>query len=137
MGMRRLLLGGIIALTLSVFSGCGGGDEKADVGPTGTVTGAVTLKGVPLAKARINFTNSKLGAGSSGALGSDGTYTLDEPLPVGLYNVFVSFEFSPEALKEGPTDLLKSIPKKYRSAATSKLTADVKEDSNKYNFDLK
>lgn len=96
------------------------------------------LKGAPLSKGRINFTNAKESAGGSGALDETGAYKLDEPIPVGEYDVFVSFEFSPEALKDGVTaDLLKEIPKKYRSAKTSKLTATVKEGENTFDFTLK
>ena len=137
-GVRRHFLCGFLGLTLTVLTGCGGGDAKTDVGPTGTVTGTVTLKGAPLSKGRINFTNTKGAAGGSGALGESGTYQLDEPLPVGDYDIFVSFEFSPEVLKDGGTaELLKSIPKKYRSAKTSKLTASVKEGDNTFDFALK
>jgi len=135
--MRRQFLCGVLGLTLSVLSGCGG-EAKKDIGPSGTVTGLVTLKGSPLTKGRVNFTNAKESAGGSGALGEGGAYTLDEPIPVGDYDVFISFEFSPEALKDGVTaELLKDIPKKYRSAKTSKLTASVKEGENKFDFPLK
>jgi hypothetical protein len=133
---RRRVLCGIMALSLCVLSGCGG-EAKKETGPTGTVTGAVTLKGAPLATGRVNFTKTEGGAGGSGALKEGGAYTLDEPLPVGDYNVFVSFEFSPDALKSGAADVLKTIPKKYRSAKTSKLTASVKEGENKFDFPLK
>jgi hypothetical protein len=113
-------------------------EGKKDIGPTGTVTGLVTLKGTPLTKGRINFTNAKEAVGGSGALGDGGVYKLDEPIPVGDYEVFISFEFSPEALKDGVTnDLLKEIPKKYRSAKASKLTASVKEGENTFDFTLK
>lgn len=135
--MRRRFLCLILGLGLSVLSGCGGEAKKA-IGPTGTVTGLVTLKGSPLTKGRINFTNTKESAGGSGALGEGGAYKLDEPLPVGEYDVFISFEFSPDALKDGvTTELLKEIPKKYRSAKTSKLTASVKEGENAHDFTLK
>ncbi|MFO1005868.1 MAG: hypothetical protein U0929_07915 [Planctomycetaceae bacterium] len=134
---RRQFLCGVLGLVLSVLSGCGGEANKA-IGPTGTVTGLVTLKGSPLTKGRINFTNAKESAGGSGSLGEGGAYQLDEPIPVGDYDVFISFEFSPEALKDGVTaDLLKEIPKKYRSAKTSKLTATVKEGENTCDFTLK
>ena len=137
-GVRRHFLCGFLSLTLSVLTGCGGGEAKTDVGPTGTVSGTVTLKGSPLSKGRINFTNTKGAVGGSGALGEGGAYQLDEPLPVGEYDIFVSFEFSPDALKDGGTaELLKSIPKKYRSAKTSKLTASVKEGENKFDYSLK
>lgn len=133
---RRLFIGCVYGLSLGLLAGCSN-QAKEDVGPTGTVTGEVTLKGAPLTEGRLNFANVQGGAGSSGALTEGGKYTLDEPLPVGEYDVFISFEFSPEALKSGMSDVLKTIPKKYRSAKNSKLKASVKEGENKHDFSLK
>lgn len=134
---RRQLLCGMVTLFMAVLGGCSS-ESKNEVGPTGTVTGLVTLKGTALSKGRINFTNTKGQAGGSGALGEGGAYKIDEPLPVGEYDVFLSFEFSPDALKDGGiADLLKEIPKKYRSAKTSKLSASVKEGDNTFDFTLK
>ncbi len=139
---RRWFLFGVLSLCLWMGAGCSS-EVKKDVGPTGTVSGVVKVKGAPLTSGRVNFTKAEGDAGGSGAMGQGGQYKLDEPIPVGEYTVFISFEFSPEAMKlgEGMTeDVLKivdSVPKKYRNPKTSKVSKSVKEGTNEISIELK
>lgn len=155
-GLRRSIAAGVVAAGLSAVSGCGSDDGLATRYP---VRGAVTYQNKPLAKGIINFQSaSPDGRGASGNI-QDGVYSLttqspdDGALP-GKYRVSIiakEVDFSEiEAIskKQGGTlpsrkDIGKAfqkakrtIPAKYESTATSKLEAEVKEESNTIDFTL-
>lgn len=132
---RMLLL--VVCCCLSI--GCRG---KTNGKEMGTVTGKITVEGQPLANARVNYVSSQIGAGASGELKEDGTYTLEGPIPVGTYKVFLT----PPGLGDIPAGdpraaniptKLTGVAKKYQSAATTGWTAQVKAGKNEFNFDVK
>lgn len=124
---------GIAGMMLSLLTGCGGGSKT---NPTGEVYGKVTVGGQPLVEGRVNLT-SKNGVGSGGDLKPDGSYTVDGSLPVGVYDVFITFNIPPAKVGTPAENVMKTVPPKYLSQAKSGLTAEVKKGRTEYNFDLK
>ena len=122
------------AIMVSVLAGCGGGTKEV---PTGEVYGKLTVAGKPLSEGRVNLASGKLGAGAGGDVKADGTYTLDGSLPLGSYDVFITFNIPPSKVGTPAEDVMKSVPPKYLGQATSKLTAEVKKGRTECNFDLK
>lgn len=117
--------------------GCGGGVEKP---PAGRLYGSVTAKGKPLTNAVIHFYSPKTGAVANAELGNDGSFQVAYPVQVGTYSVYVT---PPEVAGKAdgvtpdpePIDN-PNIPQKYRTAATSGLTFEVKEGDNNFAEDL-
>ncbi|MFN0196382.1 MAG: hypothetical protein ACKVT0_06535 [Planctomycetaceae bacterium] len=120
------------ACLLALVAGCGDG---SDAKPMGNVAGKITVAGKPLVEGRINFVSDK-GAAAGGNIKPDGSYSLDGPLPVGVYTAFITFDIPPSRLGTDAEKILKTVPEKYRGQATSGLTAVIKEGSTEYNFDL-
>lgn len=112
--------------------------------PLGTVHGKVTYKGEPApVGATIAFVSAS-GAAGSGNIGADGTYSVTASLPVGIYTVIISPPanvLSPaEAMRAsqpgGVTDKYPNIPPKYRAAATSNSSLEIKPGKNEYNLNM-
>ena len=127
-------------LVLIVLPGCGGDGAP----PRYPVSGKVTYQGQPVPEGIVNFI--KVGGGAEAAtLTADGTFDFKpiEGLPAGDYQVFI---IPPETMNTPPTPdrpntpvkEFPNIPKKYRLAASSELTATVAaKDENKLTFDMK
>ena len=144
------------ALGLMLVFGCG---DDTGLEKRYPVYGTVTFKGEPLDHGTINFMPVKVDVGrAASAAITNGKYSLttasegDGALP-GAYNVTVSslevsdnaelkkisgggqFHHEPSFAKA--TKNAKSlVPAKYCSLANSGLKADVKTESNKFDFDL-
>lgn len=121
--------------------------------PVAKVTGRITYLGLPVANASVSFVPDKLGTiPALGKTDKDGIYTLNtygasDGAPVGWCRVAISLTGPPPPL---PEHLAKAeaaaetmqmpgkplIPKKYFSADTSKLKAEVKSGSNEFDFVL-
>lgn len=134
--------------------GCG---DDTGLGKRYPVSGKVTYDGKPVEKGRIDFVSTSGGRAASGDI-VNGEYTLttatpkDGALP-GSYKVTIaSVEVDTsqmEAVAKGGqfhhdktfakavASAKKLVPSKYALADTSGLTAEVKEQSNKFDFDLK
>tara|TARA_R110002095_G_scaffold199534_1_gene179377 strand:+ start:52675 stop:53049 length:375 start_codon:yes stop_codon:yes gene_type:complete len=124
----------VVCLTC-LLSGCG--ETQAESKPMGTVTGSVSLKGNPLTDCRVNFISEQVGAGAGGDLQSDGSFTLDGPVPAGNYSVFISLPENFTPAQAQAKSGLSNVPKKYLSQSTTDLKADLKEGENNVSFDLK
>lgn len=147
--MLALEFRSLLALGLLLLTGCTGGGLNV---PTGTVSGTVTIDGKPLSDATITFIGETNGDTASGALQSDGTYSLKYgsgfSVPAGDYRVVVVAGAAGGSGPANPEDLMKTvkvpqilkspIPDKYKDPKTSALVAVVKEGTNpNINFDLK
>lgn len=132
---RGLALCGLVALAFSLLAGCNSGVRET--GPTGLVSGKVSVKGKPLAQGCVNFISDRDGLGATGNVKPDGTYTLEGPLPLGIYKVFITFNISPAQFGTPAADIVKTVPEKYLGQATSDLTAEVEEGKIEHDFDLK
>ncbi len=117
-----------LLLTLAALVGCGGGGKVAKV------SGVVTAGGQPVTGARINFVSSETGGAASSPLDAQGAYTIQSGLKPGTYKVFVTpmsaADQPPMPGKPPPTASESKVPLKYRSDATSELTAPLKEGDN-------
>jgi hypothetical protein len=128
--------------------GCGPGGYS---GPTGIVTGKVTLDGNPVPQGcAVSFVSSD-GFTASAKVGADGAYTLlnvDKPeIPVASYKVSVAQPAAEVSgadydkyMTEGGGEAKpepEAIPAKYQTTETSGLSADVKEGPNTINLELK
>ena len=100
------------------------------------MAGKVTVGGKPLTEGRINFVSPEKGVGAGGDLGPEGAYTLEGPLPVGEYKVFITFNIAPSQIGTPAEEILKSIPEKYQSQEASDLSATVEQDRAAYDFEL-
>jgi len=156
--LGHLLAGIFMGLALANGLGCdsGGGD---DIGKRYSVSGRVTYKGNPVPKGSVLFTPlDDSGRPASGNLQKDGSYTLTTATPgdgalAGKYRVgitAVELDYSKAKRKRvvkgmiipepgiGPLRATKKefVPLKYSDPTKSKLTAEVKPESNKINFEL-
>ncbi len=149
--MKRLVFHSVFVLCVGIvlLAGC---SQDGLIGPTGTVSGTVTLKGKPLGEATITFFGQNNGDTAMGVTQGDGTYTLmygiGFSVPAGDYRVSVTTGISPNAPPVDPSEMMKSmkpgplakstIPTKYQDPGTSALVAVVKEGTNpNISFDLK
>src|SRR5262249_46261416 len=134
----------LLVLSWGTLTGCGGA-----AGPLiGSVTGQVTFESKPVASGQISFSNDKEGRLYQAEI-KDGAYKFASQygagIPAGPYKVQITPLGPPAdpAAALSPTEKPKpapdasDIPKKYRDAKTSGLTAEVKAGSNPLNFDMK
>lgn len=105
--------------------------------PTGTVAGNITIGGsAPKEPIRVHFINSIIGQGASATTKDDGSYALDQPIHVAEYTVY----FEKVAESDGPVstnaEVLKSVPKEYRSEMSSPMKQKVEKGANKINLEI-
>ncbi len=136
----------ILALVLcGSWLGCGDGSKM------GGVSGRITYKGKPVAKANVSFTPVEgAGRAGSGLTDSSGYYTLgtmsaSDGVAPGKYRVAIIArgpDRPPKAGETGsgmPGEMMPGdpvIPVKYFAPDSSGLTFEVKPGSNRANFDL-
>jgi hypothetical protein len=142
------LFAGLIVLSLA---GCGG----HDFGPTGKVTGKLTMAGKPLAVGTaVSFMQMEKGFLAFGQTDAEGKFEVNSwnggAMPVGKYKVMIApptanlpdpNSVSPEEAFDHP-ELLDPVvkaefPKKYRDTQTSGLEYEIKEGANDFQIDLK
>lgn len=131
---RRILIL-LVAVCCWGIPGCGTGGK----GPSGMVSGKVTLQEKPVGSGYIAFNSSSKGTAAGANLSATGEFKLTDPLPIGEYVVTVSPPpaasplMTPAATQPPKSD----IPDKYRSEAKTDLKFVVKAGANTANFDLK
>ncbi|GAB4154456.1 MAG: hypothetical protein Tsb009_31120 [Planctomycetaceae bacterium] len=138
-----------LGCTLVGVNGCGG--KKGVDGPTGTVSGTITMKGGTIPEgSSVIFMPEKGGTPASAKIDSSGNFSLlykgESAIPVGKYKVAVTLkaeEMSPEAameanMKKGKKQKAASsaIPTKYQNPETSGKTFEVKEGENTFTWEL-
>ncbi len=128
--MRRLPLLQVVLVCLVtvLFVGCG------KTTPTGTVKGKVTLDDAPFAAdGSVVFMSTETGQAGSADIQSDGTFSLETPLQVGSYAVFIgprSAE-SEDGMEEPSEEKLdESLPEKYLNEASTDIKVDIVEGDN-------
>jgi hypothetical protein len=136
---HRLLIHAALLLLACTSAGCG--SERAK---TASVKGTVTFRGKPVPNGTVTFIPSGPGPAATGEIQKDGSFTLTTYRPgdgavLGTHKVIVvAVEDTSTRLPEERNPLPSSIvPDKYTSAATSDLSAEVKEGENVVVFDLK
>jgi hypothetical protein len=125
---RRLWLPVLLTCLVSVlFAGC---EERV---ATGKVQGKVTLDGAAYADASVVFISPDSGQAASADIQPDGTFTVETPLPVGSYVVFLtpksaaSAEAGDQPVEESVDE---SVPEKYWNEATSDIKVKIIEGQN-------
>jgi hypothetical protein len=118
-----LLLAGAVLLI-----GCGGE-------PSGTVSGKLEVNGEGYSDADLCLINPESGYATSTSLESDGTFAIEDPIPVGTYTAYLAPSSGGEEETEeqpGPVAMQGSddVDQKYWSESTSDLTVEVNEGPN-------
>jgi hypothetical protein len=121
----------ILASLLGVLmAGCG------ETTPTGTVRGKVTLDDAPYADAAVVFMSLESGKAGSADIQADGTFSIETPLEVGSYKVFLtpksaSLEEEMDMDKPMPEPMIdESVPEKYWNEASSDITIEITAGEN-------
>lgn len=133
--------GWALVAVLSVgVCGCSSEGKRGPTGPTGNVVGKVTLGGEPLDQWAVDFVKADIMHVASATLSSSGDFQFEQPMPVGDYQVAIlpPAEEAPAGEEEDAkrAEVMKRVPEKYWSHATSGLTATVKEGDNSFTFEL-
>jgi hypothetical protein len=140
-----------VALLTILLSICGcGGDPY---GPTGTVTGKLTMAGKPLpAGHAVSFMQMEAGFLAFGMTDAEGKFEIKSwnggNMPVGKYSVMIAppsggdvSNLSAEERFENPELSAPKVkvlyPARYRETTTSGLSFDVVAGSNNFDIDLK
>ena len=152
--MYRCILGIVLC---AAFAGCGGAEGAANRPPTYPASGLVTYNGQPVADAQVVFIpQQQQGKGAFARTNAQGEYKLstfgdEDGAVAGAYYVTITkmeIPPAPPALDQddpnykepGPRETQRPtkylIPKKYTQATSSKLTAEVKESENRFDFAL-
>jgi hypothetical protein len=134
---------------LMLACGCGGGSDAVE-GPTGTVSGNISYKGAAVpAGCTVTFAPVSGDLPSSGQVDSSGNFSLflkgGTAIPVGMCNVSVTLpvlDETPQQAMErmqsgGTEEEVPEVPEKYRDAATSGETFEVKKGANTYDLNMK
>jgi hypothetical protein len=124
---RYFLLLPFFSIALLIM-GCGGE-------PSGTIDGKLEVNGEPYSEADICFIDMQSGYATSTTLESDGTFSIDDPIPVGTYTVYLAPSSGGEdeaSEQPGPVSMQASdtVDQKYWSESTSDLTVEVSEGKN-------
>jgi hypothetical protein len=129
----------LVAVLLVGVCGCSEG-AKGPTGPTGNITGKVTLGGEPLNQGAVEFVRGDAMHVGSAIVSSSGEFKFEQPMPVGDYLVAVLPPQEDAAAGEEQDakreDVMKQVPEKYWAHTTSGLTATVKEGDNPFTFEL-
>ena len=105
----------VATLILAATLGCGSSNHS-------TATGKVTVAGQPVSTGKICFIKPAMGVMTTGDLGPDGSYKIEDGLPPGGYVVFV-VPTTPDSSKS-------SIPAKYQSEDTSDIIVKINPGRN-------
>lgn len=117
----------LACLVSALFAGC---EERIS---TGNVRGKVTLDDAPYADAAVVFISPESGQAASADIQPDGTFTIETPLPVGSYVVFLAPKSaeSEEGMDEPVEESVdESVPEKYLNEATSDISIEIVEGQN-------
>src|SRR5262245_54558099 len=127
----------VLVLLLALSAGCGDNRPK-----TAVVRGTVNYKGKPVPNGTVSFVPSS-GPKATGEIGPDGSYQLTtfrkgDGAVLGEHKVVIVAMQKNDPNIEAFTPLPPPIvPTKYTSLATTDLKAEVRDQENTINFDLK
>ena len=125
---------GLLVAALLV-AGCSGGSGRQV--PTGKVAGTVTYKGKPVGNAAVFLVDSGQGAGGGSTLSAEGQFTLEQPIPVGTYKVFLGPMVEESADGQPKESTPPKVPAKYLKDASSDVSVEIKEGENELTVELK
>jgi hypothetical protein len=147
---KSIVRGSLLAVSVAVVAGCGGGDEGPQIEkqPTVPVTGILTYRGKPVGDASVTFFSLDGKVAPYGKTDAAGTFNLStygsqDGAPPGKYKVTAAVsgvkEIEPGVLDDEPKGGFKSpIPVKYSNSQTTDILVEVKETGkNEIVIDLK
>jgi hypothetical protein len=114
----------VLAVAVAALTGCGGGVKTYPV--EGQVVWADDTPAKELANGVVAFQTADAKTRSQGAVGADGSFKLADPLPEGIYQVYVSENLP--VVKETDEGAILGPPKmdpRFGDPKTSGLTATV------------
>jgi hypothetical protein len=117
----------LACLVTALLFGCG------KTTPTGSVKGKVTLDGAPYTEGAVVFISPDSGQAGTADIQSDGSFTIQTPLPVGSYKVFIAPKSAgAEAGGDEPVEesLKEPVPDKYLTESTTDIVIDITEGDN-------
>jgi hypothetical protein len=115
-----------MALVVLSLDGCGPPGK-----PMGRLAGTITYRGNPVTEGEVEVMSDDIGVGAAVLLDGSGRFVLEDPVPVGVYNVSVAPPRFLDPTREPPKGkAYASIPKKARNAKTSGLTVQVNPGKN-------
>ena len=129
----RPLLAGLLLAGLFFITGCSGKN------PLGKVQGEVSYRGQVVPAAEVHFYSKERGVGAIARVEGEGKFSLDTPLPVGTYSVYVTppmLEPGDPAQTPAASVPTVQIPAKYRDMNTSGLSFEVKKGENDFPIEL-
>lgn len=135
-GFIRVMMIPALLMFVCTFAGCGSSEPEKVIG---TVTISVAHDGKPVTEGTVNMIEIGSSKSATGTLNETGNLTL-ENVEVGKYTVSILPPPLPPADPDQPPVPIKNypnIPDKYRSETTSPLSAEVKEGTNEFQFELK
>lgn len=125
--IKRLPWQVVVATTLwsVVFVGCG------KTVPSGTVHGKVVLNDAPFADATVVFFCLETGQAGSADIQSDGTFRMENPLPIGKYTVYLAPKSAEDTGEKPIPDAIdQAVPDKYWNEGSSDIEIDILEGVN-------
>ncbi|MGM0486164.1 MAG: carboxypeptidase-like regulatory domain-containing protein [Planctomycetota bacterium] len=124
LNFERAISQSVLLLLVLVLAGCG------ESTPTGTVKGEVTLDGEPYSNAAVVLMSMETGQGGSVDIQPDGTFALQDPIPVGTYTVYLAPKAADNETEEAaPVKIDTAVPDKYWSEM-SDIQIEVNEGKN-------
>lgn len=129
----------VVPLLSLSLAGCGGASDGPERYP---VAGKISFEGEAVQEGMVTFSDGNFS--SSGKITTTGEFTLADDLPSGSYKVQVTppdVQTAPTFGKTGgatpkPKEV-KNIPQKYRTLATTDLSADVTSGENDVKLEMK
>jgi hypothetical protein len=125
---RTVSLGLLICLT--TFLGCGG------AAGTGSVEGKVSLNGQPYTDAAVVLLSLETGQAGSADIQADGSFRLENRLPVGTYKVYLAPKTETSTDEPVPVTVDQSVPSKYWNEASTDITVEIGEGDNQVEVPL-
>jgi hypothetical protein len=126
--------GWILSLTVLIgvtaCIGCGGSAG------TGNVEGKVSFNGQPYTDAAVVLLSLETGQAGSADILADGSFRLENPLPVGNYTVYLAPKAETSTDEPVPVTVDQSVPSKYWSEASSDITVEISEGDNQVDVPL-
>ena len=147
--MREINRNLIVLVFLSSFLGCG----SDPYGPTGKVTGKLTMDGKPLpAGHAVSFMQMEKGFLAFGMTDAEGKFEIKSwnngNMPIGKYDAMIAPPSGPDVSNLSAEERFEKpelsapkarvqFPQRYRETTTSGLHYEIKEGPNHFDIDLK
>jgi hypothetical protein len=125
----------LVVLAFLAVAGCTSGPNE---GPTGVVTGNVTVNGLSVPVGQVNFVSEDGSRSGAGVIEADGSYKVSSA-PVGIVKVTVTAPPPPPPgttnIMGGPTPVY--VPPRYNDPKTTDITFEVQKGRQEFDIQLR